>query len=98
MPPVRICRDSALHSQDPGALQPALWRVGVVLDAAGFLIAGVVLGEVPEDFGVFGIEGVVEVFGVADGDHGNALRVVACQSLRLLLSCALISFASVSVR
>ena len=53
-----------------------LFDVEVVLNGAGFLVAGVVFCEVPCDFGVFGIERVVQVLCVAESDHGNSVGIV----------------------
>jgi hypothetical protein len=73
---LELAKDEICSSLAIGSLSRALLSVWVVFDSAGFLIARVVLGEIPCDFGVLRIERVVQILCIAESYHGHAVGVV----------------------
>ena len=53
-----------------------LFDIWLVFDPSGLLISGIMLGEIPHDFAIFGIERVNKSFSNAQGDHGNTVGVI----------------------
>ena len=53
-----------------------LFLIRIVSDGSGLLISGIMLGEIPHNSAIFGIECMNQSFGDAQGNHRNSLVIV----------------------